>query len=175
MAPATMKAIESVVIRKEQPADIDAIRDVTELAFRGAAHTCGREHLLVGDLRDAGALSLSLVAIAESGIVGHAALSPVAIPNATGRWYGLGPISVLPACQRRGVGSALMHAALAWLTGQGAAGCVLVGDPAYYVRFGFAADPLLQVDGVPPEVTLSIRLRPNADRGTAQFHPAFAG
>lgn len=100
-----------------QPADIDAIRDLTERAFRGVAHTCGREHLLVGALRDAGALSLSLVAVADSGIVGHVALSPVAIPNATGRWYGLGPIPVLPACQRRGVGSALMHATLAGMTG----------------------------------------------------------
>ena len=170
-----MNTAAQVLIRREQPADADAIRDVTDQAFRGAAHTCGREHLLVGALRDAGALSLSLVAVSNSRIVGHAALSPVEIPNAAGRWYGLGPISVLPEWQKRGVGSALMRAALAWMKGQGAAGCVLVGDPAYYSRFGFVADPSFRVDGIPPEVTLSIRLHPNTDQGAVQFHPAFAG
>lgn len=162
-----------MTIRKENAGDASRIREVTEQAFRTCPHACGREQDIVDDLRKAGALSLSLVAVEAGEVVGHVALSPVTIPDARGAWYGLGPISVLPRLQRTGIGSALMADALAWLREQGAAGCVLVGDPQYYTRFGFTCDPSLTVPGVPPEVTLAFRLRPTEDRGPVRFHPAF--
>lgn len=163
----------AITIRSEEAADAARIREVTELAFREAAHTCGREHLLVGELRESGALTLSLVAVSDLGIVGHVAASPVIVSNATGEWFGIGPISVLPPCQRQGIGSRLMDSALARLRARGARGCVLVGDPRFYARFGFESDRSLVVAGVPAEVTLSLRFTRCDDHGTARFHEAF--
>ena len=160
-------------IRSEQAADTGRIAEVTKLAFREAAHTCGREHAIVEGLRAAGALALSLVAVSELGIVGHVAASPVTVSEATGDWFGIGPISVLPGCQRQGIGSRLMEAALSQLRARGARGCVLVGDPRFYARFGFQSDATLVVPGVPPDVSLSLRFVQGADHGAAIFHGAF--
>jgi hypothetical protein len=62
--------------------------------------------------------------------------------GATG-WFGLGPISVLPELQGTGIGTLLMQDALRLLRARGAAGCVVLGDPAYYSRFGFAPEASL--------------------------------
>lgn len=163
----------TIHIRPEQVADTARISEVTQLAFRGAAHTCGREHWLIEALRTDGALTCSLVAVAGSEIVGHVAASPVTVSQSTGDWHGIGPVSVLPQWQRQGIGSRLMKAALARLRATGARGCVLVGDPKFYARFGFQSDGLLLVPEAPPAVTLSLRFQPCDDRGTATFHPAF--
>ena len=57
----------------------------------------------------------------------------------------------MPNRQRHGIGSALIAAGLARIREQGAKGCVVLGDPGYYSRFGFAADPNLCLAGVPAE------------------------
>jgi putative acetyltransferase len=164
----------AIQIRPEQPADTERIREVTELAFRHAPHTCGREHLLVGELRASGALTLSLVAVSDLVIVGHIAVSPVTVSESSGNWFGIGPISVLPQCQRQGIGSRLMDSALSELRARGARGCVLVGDPRFYTRFGFQSDGSVIVPGVPPAVSLSLRFAQGEDHGIARFHEAFA-
>ncbi len=128
----------AIHVRSEQAADTVRISEVTELAFRQAEHTCGREHRRVEDLRSAGALAISLVAVSELGIVGHVAVSPVTVSESVGEWFGFGPISVLPQCQRHGIGSQLMDAALSQLRVRGARGCVLVGDPRFYDGWGLA-------------------------------------
>ena len=102
----------AIKICSEEAADAARIREVTELAFREAAHTCRREHLIVEELRESGALILSLAAVSDLGIVGHVTASPVIVSNATGEWFGIGPISVVPPCQRQGIGSRLMDSAL---------------------------------------------------------------
>jgi putative acetyltransferase len=163
-----------IQIRGEEAADRERIREITELAFREAAHTCGREHLLVDALRESGALTISLVAVSDCGIVGHIAVSPITVSQATGPWFGIGPVSVLPQYQKQGIGSRLMDSALSQLRAQGARGCVLVGDPSFYVRFGFRSDPLLVVPGVPSEVCLSLRFCQCDDHGTVTFQKAFA-
>jgi putative acetyltransferase len=160
-------------IRSEQAADTARITEVAQLAFRDAAHTCGREHCLIEALRAAGALTFSLVAVSELGIIGHIAASPVTLSKSHGDWYGLGPLSVIPQCQRRGIGSQLMDAVLSQLRVKGAQGCVLVGDPRFYARFGFQSDISLVVPEAPPEVTLSMRFLQCDDHGTVTFHPAF--
>ncbi len=161
-------------IRSEQSADIERIAEVTQLAFRNAAHTCGREHSLVNALRAAGALTWSLVAISGEEIVGHVAVSPVTVSRSGGDWFGIGPLSVLPRCQGQGIGSRLMESALSRLRGAGARGCVLVGDPGFYARFGFQSDRTMVVCGVPPEVTLSVRFCQCDDGGSVEFHAAFS-
>lgn len=160
-------------IRQEAPADVLAIEAVTIAAFLNAAHTSHAEQHIVNALRRAGALTISLVAETDGVLVGHVALSPVNISDGSPHWFGLGPISVYPANQRDGVGSALMLAALAALRERNAQGCVLLGDPSYYGRFGFSATPDLVLPGVPPEYFQALHLSSTTPRGTVAYHPAF--
>ena len=161
-------------IRPEQAADAAAIQRVTIEAFAGAEHAAGTEHRIVAALRAADALAISLVAESAGEIVGHVAVSPVTLSGGERNWYGLGPISVAPPWQRRGVGSALMRAALAGLRGRQAAGCILVGDPCYYERFGFRAAPTLSYPGVPGEYLLALAMAAKVPAGVVSFHGAFA-
>jgi putative acetyltransferase len=163
-----------MIVRPEQTGDIDAIRTLTETAFRTAPHADGTEHLIVDRLRAAGALTLSLVAETD-GVVGHVAFSPVTISDGSAGWYGLGPISVDPARQGEGIGTRLVREGLERLKALGAAGCVLLGDPAYYARFGFEADPKLVLEGVPPEYFQRVAFSPVYGGGTVSYHPGFYG
>jgi putative acetyltransferase len=112
--------------------------------------------------------------VAQGVVVGHVAVSPVAISGGAADWYGLGPISVLPDYQRRGVGSQLMREAIRTLNEKAAAGCVVLGEPTYYSRFGFLAEPALVLAGVPAEYFQALKLRPCDARGTVVYHRAFA-
>ena len=163
-------------IRNELPTDTAAIEAVTVAAFLHAPHTDHTEQFIVNALRKAGALSVSLVADDDGAVIGHVAVSPVSISSGAAGWYGLGPVSVEPGRQGRGVGSQLMRAALAQLGALGASGCVLLGDPAYYARFGFRAAPGLVLPGVPPEYFQALLLGDGAamPEGTVAYHGAFA-
>lgn len=163
----------NVVIRPELTSDADDIAAVTEAAFRDAAHTDHTEHFIVAALRAAGALSVSLVAQQDGRIVGHVAVSTVAVSDGARGWYGLGPISVLPAMQGRGIGERLMRSALTELKDNGAAGCVLLGDPAYYQRFGFKAEPRLVLPGVPAQYFQALAFGASLPRGIVSYHAAF--
>jgi putative acetyltransferase len=142
-------------------------------AFLNAPHTSHTEHLIVNALRNAGQLTVSLVAETEGTIIGHVAVSPVAISDGSRDWFGLGPISVAPEYQRRGIGSRLMCEALRVLRERGAAGCVLLGEPAYYSRFGFEADPGLTLPRVPAEYFQSVSFSANRPRGIVTYDSAF--
>jgi putative acetyltransferase len=162
-----------MVIRKEKPGDIDAIHEVTAEAFKDHPISNQTEQFIVKALRNAGALSLSLVAEMEGKIVGHIAFSPVLISDNTPDWYGLGPVSVLPGYQKKGVGKALIREGLALLKKMGARGCSLVGDPNYYKRFGFKNYPQLIHQGVPQEVFLALPFSEEVPEGTVEFHKGF--
>lgn len=118
-----------MLIRRETPADISAIRAVTNLAFKD-----GPEAPLIDWLReDEGWIpSLSLVA---DGVLGHVVCTRGYIDELPA--LGLGPLAVHPDHQRAGVGSALMHAVLGAAEAQGESAVILLGDPRYYSRFGF--------------------------------------
>ena len=107
-------------------------------------------------------------------VVGHVALSPVSISDGSAGWYGLGPISVKPELQRSGIGILLMQAALRLLRERGAAGCVLVGDPAYYSRFGFTPEPGLVLPDVPQDYFQALPFGASLPRGVVTFHEAFS-
>lgn len=162
-------------IREETQADAEMIRDLTQAAFAGMEHASGSEADIPGALRAAGALSLSLVAVEGAEMLGHVAFSPVTIGAQGCGWYGLGPVSVRPDQQRRGIGAALIRAGLAQMREAGARGCVVLGDPAYYQRFGFACDPMLRFEGVPPEYFMRLVLDETAPQvqGDVVYHPAF--
>lgn len=163
-----------IEIRHERESDAPAIRFVTEAAFRNAPHASGTEPFIVEALRSSGALVLSLVAKAGNAVVGHVAVSHVTLSDQTPGWFGLGPISVAPEWQRRGMGSLLMREALQLLRARGAAGCVLVGDPAFYGRFGFRANPGLVLPDVPPEYFQAVSFGLPLPHASVAFHEAFS-
>ena len=161
-------------IRPEQKGDEAAISALTTAAFATAAHSNGTEAVIVERLRDAGELTLSLVATNEAGLlVGHVAFSPVRIADGSENWFGLGPISVLPTCQGQGIGAALIREGLGRLEEHGAAGCVVLGEPAYYGRFGFAHDPMLTYPGPPADYFQRLVLCGDAPSGVVSYSNAF--
>jgi len=164
---------QEISIRSEIEADIPAIRDVTVSAFNTLEISNHTEQFIIEALRDAGALTVSLVAETGGRVVGHIAFSPVTISDGTGNWYGLGPVSVLPEFQRQGIGKALIEAGLSKLKGLGAHGVCLVGHPDYYRKFGFENVPGLLVEGVPPEVFFTLSFDGRTPQGTVSFHEAF--
>ena len=163
----------NILIRPETGADHEAIEAVTVAAFLNAPHTDHNEQLIVRALRQAGALSLSLMAELEGRVVGHLCFSPVTISDGSQHWYGLGPISVSPALHGKGLGSRLMEAGLAELKRKGAAGCVVLGDPGFYGRFGFGQNLALVLHGVPPEYFMAMSFGVASARGEVNYHPAF--
>lgn len=163
----------NVNIRQETPEDVAAIDATTVAAFLEAPHTDHTEQFIVKALRDAGMLSISLVAEIEGEVVGHVAVSPVSISGGINAWFGLGPISVSPEYQGRYIGSQLMRSALEELQKLGASGCVLLGDPAYYSRFGFKQEPGLVFQGVPPEYFQAVSFKGPLPKGTVSYHEAF--
>ncbi len=118
--------------RDEARSDRAAIDAIHAAAFPSAA-----EADLVSALRDAGLLVTSLVAIVDGAIVGHVAFSPVVIGGQDVAATGLAPVAVLPSFRRRGVAAALVGARIAARRAAGDVGVVVLGDPAYYARFGF--------------------------------------
>lgn len=166
--------IAEIRIREENEADFDAIAKVTKAAFETLPISGHTEQFIIEALRKAGALTISLVAEADGKVVGHMALSPVTISDGTRYWYGLGPISVAPELHKRGIGTLLMREGLSRLKSIGANGCVLVGDPNYYERFGFTSLPDLGVEGVPQQYVLALAFGESRARGAVVFHEAFS-
>ncbi len=141
----------TIIIRNETKDDISTITEVTVEAFKTLEVSNQTEQYLIEALRAANALTLSLVAEVGGNVVGHIAFSPVTILDGTRHWYGLGPVSVLPEYQQKGIGKALIQEGLSRLKDIGAKGCRLVGHPRYYRKFGFENVAGLTLEGVPQE------------------------
>lgn len=162
-----------MMIRPEEPVDAEAVRDVTAAAFKNAPHSEQTEPAIIDALRSAGALTISLVAEERGEVIGHVAFSPVSIDGKEAGWFGLGPVSVLPSAQRQGIGQALIYEGLAQLRASGAAGCVVLGEPEYYGRFGFASDPTLTYADVPPAYFQRLVFGDAEPSGNATYHSGF--
>jgi putative acetyltransferase len=163
----------NILIRSETSADVSAIDEITVAAFRTLAISDQTEQFVIAALRAARALTVSLVAEADGRVVGHIAFSPVNISDGSSDWYGLGPVSVLPEYQRRGIGSALIQEGISRLKGLGARGCCVVGHPEYYGRFGFQNVPGLGLEGVPAEAFFALSLDGYIPQGSVEFHEGF--
>ena len=162
-----------IVIRNETDADVSTITEVTIAAFKTLEISNHTERFIIEALRVAEALTVSLVAEMDGRVIGHVAFSPLTISDGTPNWYGLGPVSVQPEYQRRGIGSALIREGLSRLRALGAKGCCLVGHPEYYRRFGFKNTPELVCEGVPQEVFFALSIDGRLPQGTVEFHEAF--
>ena len=106
--------------------------------------------------------------------MGHIAFSMAEIDGADCGWFLLGPVAVLPNFQKQGIGHALVNEGLKTIRNMGANGCVLVGDPAFYRRFGFQNNCPLQMEGVPSEFVLALPMNGPMPQGTVTHHPAFS-
>ena len=105
--------------------------------------------------------------------MGHIAFSPLTISDGTAHWYGLGPLAVLPAYQRQGIGKALIQQGLTDLKASAAQGCALVGDPNYYPQFGFKNSTQLSYTGIPPDYFFILPFTATVPQGIVSFHAGF--
>jgi len=162
-------------IDAERTRDVDAIRAVHRAAFAQEV-----EGTIVDALRDAGGLTISLVACGGDRVVGHVALSPMQTSKPAARVLGLGPIGVLPERERSGVGTALMQSAIDLARGEGFDAIFVLGHPEYYTRFGFIPASRFGIRSeydVPDDVFMALELQPSGltdCAGLVRYHAAFA-
>lgn len=174
-----------MILRRELPADHDVVLAVHRAAFSkprgGGADTPAEvaEARLVRELQADGSVipGLSLVALAGDEITGHVVCSRGSIDGRPAA--GLGPLGVLPAHQRRGVGMALMHGVLAAADALNEPAVLLLGNPGYYRRFGFLPAQTLGVLPPDPGWGEYFQIRPLTSwdatlRGPFSYAPAFA-
>ncbi|MEK6262748.1 MAG: N-acetyltransferase [Planctomycetota bacterium] len=164
-----------LTIRPERSDDAAAIHEVHRAAFPTEA-----EAKLVDRLRENGHSPVSLVAEEGHRIVGHVLFSPVTIAGMNDTsGLGLAPIAVIPTRQRQGVGSRLIEEGLAVCRRTGVPFVVVLGDPAFYHRFGFQRASTLGLSneyGVDDEFMV-LELSPNAipaAGGLVTYGPEFA-
>lgn len=163
----------SLVVRGEGPNDINAIHDLTKRAFHGKPYSDGDEQDLVNSLRDAGVLTISLVADDAGMILGHVAISPAFARDGSDGWFALGPIAVEPTRQRQGVGGRLIKDSMERLIATKAQGCILIGDTKYYPRHGFVPRPDLAPDDQPSQNYMVRALNGQTPDTVVDFHPIF--
>jgi putative acetyltransferase len=154
-----------VAIRAERAADIAAIRSLVQTAFAGPA-----EAGLVDALRQDGDLLASLVGEADGEIIGHVAFSRLPIATVAGQ------VHVAPYWRGRGIGAALVRAGLEACARLGVQASVVLGQPAYYRRFGFSADAAREIRSpYSGPAFMALELQPTVPlRGDARYAAAFA-
>lgn len=165
-----------IVIRAETPEDVDSIRYVNEQAFEQE-----EEARLIEKLRNHGVLTISLVAVQDGEVVGHIAFSPVKVESEHSSFeaISLAPMAVLPAHQRKGIGSQMVRAGIEECRRLGHEVIVVLGHPDYYPRFGFVPAGPRGINcefEAPEEAWMILELREGAlagRRGTVKFQPEF--
>lgn len=165
-------------LRAETTADVTAVDALTLAAFERQPHSRQTEGAIIRQLRQAEALSLSLLAqagtpAAPGPLVGQATFSPITVSGEAPNWFGLGPLSVVPEWQGKSVGTTLVWQGLRAMRQRGAAGCVVLGEPAYYGRFGFRSTPALTLPGAPPGCFLVRPFARLVPMGEVAFHAAY--
>ena len=166
-----------IVVRAEMPEDAPAIHRINESAFGQP-----NEAMLVAALRGAAGTYLSLVAEQDGNVVGHILFTEVRVESRAGSWnaLGLAPMAVLPAFQRKGIGSQLVRSGLDTCVRQGHTVVVVLGHPSYYPRFGFvpAVTKGLRCEyPVPADAFMVAELVPGAfggRTGLVMYRPEFA-
>ena len=162
-------------IRNEEENDLAAVHVVNASAFKSPA-----EAYLVDTLRKEACPIVSLVAVENKAVVGHIMFSPVLLTDHSGlKIMGLGPVSVLPANQGKGIGSALVCGGLEQCKDLGFGAAVVLGHPEYYPRFGFLPSSRFGIGceyDVPEEAFMVVELQRGYLRGssgTIKYHAAF--
>jgi putative acetyltransferase len=179
--PPVQGKVAIMLIRREAAADQAAIHAVHSGAFRREPGVTPIEAPLVDELRAEGDLidALSLVAVRDGEIAGHVCCSRARVGDDTKAAVGLGPLGVLPAHQAGGVGSALVHAVVGAADALGYGLVVLLGEPAYYSRFGFVEAAKLSITAPDPGWGRYFQARTLAgyrptQAGAFEYAPAFS-
>ncbi|KVM04931.1 GCN5 family acetyltransferase [Burkholderia ubonensis] len=171
--------VDVVTLRDERASDVAAVARVIAAAFAAAPQQGHFEQRIVDALRADGWLSVSLVAERDERVIGHVAFSPVTIgtvgDGGESGWYGLAPLAVLPDCQRQSVGAGLVRTGLDALRRLGARGCVVLGEPAYYARFGFGPAGDIVFPQAPREylMVLPFDAAAPSPAGEVRYHASF--
>ena len=164
-----------VEIGEERAGDAAAIRSVHVVAFPTSS-----EANLVEQLRSDGDVAASIIALADGEIAGHVLFSRMSV-EADGQdlhGWGLGPVAVVPDRQRTGIGSALVEAGIGRARATGVQIIFVLGEPAYYGRFGFdakSAAPFASPYAGAYFQALALASLPQPSVGRADYAPAFAG
>ncbi|MDO9303257.1 MAG: N-acetyltransferase [Anaerolineales bacterium] len=123
----------NIIIRPEIPEDRQAVEGILLFTFR-----TGAESKVVNAIRENGNAVISLVAVSGENVVGHILFSPVTThPPTSEKGLGLAPVAVDPAFQSQGIGSKLIRAGLQMCRDLQFDYAVVLGEPKYYMRFGF--------------------------------------
>ncbi|MGI6655380.1 MAG: GNAT family N-acetyltransferase [Desulfobulbus sp.] len=163
-------------IRPEEERDTDKVKELLTAAYSRRPRSSYNQEILDDKVRRASpALTLALVAEQEERIVGYLALSRVELSDNTPGWYAIAPLAIHPDLRQQGIGTRLVTEALARLRAMEANGCVVIGPPSYYRRFGFDSTPELLVEGIASEYFL---VQPFTDagarsRGIVVYNPVF--
>jgi len=158
-----------MIIRQEKPEEFPRIYELVKVAFQTAKVSNGKEQDFVNQLR-AGVTyipELALVAEDNGKLVGHIMLSRAHIVNGADKFavaY-VAPLSVVLEFRNQGIGSALMKEAFRLAVAMGYTSVFLVGDPAYYHRFGFKSAitfGIKHMHEIPDENVMACELVPGA-------------
>ncbi len=171
-----MPTTPDISIRPELSSDIEVIYAINDAAFGQPA-----EAKLVDRLRDASALTLSLVAVIDGVVVGHIAFSPARIETGNGDLdaIGLAPMAVSPVMQRSGIGAKLVREGLRRLEADGHKFVIVLGHPEYYPRFGFVVGQKHGVECEFPSRPEAFMIRAlgaatlDSVKGMARYHGEF--
>jgi len=162
-----------LLIRNQAEIDDIAIEKITIEAFKDHPFSSHTEQYIIRELKSNNNLPVSLVAEIEGVVVGHIAFSLVSISNGSENWFGLGPVSVKPEFQSKGIGSKLIQEGLEKIKALGANGCVVLGEPEYYGRFGFKFIENITLEGVPPEYFQVQLFQGSMPSGAVNYDGAF--
>lgn len=159
-----------LIIRQEKPSEFQTIYDLVKVAFQTAKVADGDEQDYVNKLRESGnyIAELALVAEENGSLVGHIMLTKTHVAKADGSKFLallLAPLCVELNHRKRGVGSKLLRESLELAKKFGYDVVFVVGDPAYYGRFGFKPSALFKIKHAPPipdENVMVLELTSNA-------------
>ncbi|MFZ5596613.1 MAG: GNAT family N-acetyltransferase [Bacillota bacterium] len=161
-----------MLIRRETPEEFSQIYDFVKVAFQTAKVSDGKEQDFVNQLRSGGNYipELALVAEENGKLIVHIMLTKTYIVNGDNKFetFLLAPVSVALEYRNRGVGSNLIKESFKLAKEMGYTSVVLVGDPAYYHRFGFKASVnfgIKNTNNIPDEYVMACELVPDALHG----------
>jgi predicted N-acetyltransferase YhbS len=168
-----------MLIRQEKKTEFPVIYDLVKVAFQTAKVSNGDEQNFVDRLRASGNYisELALVAEDQGEPIGHIMLTKTFVDTEDGQYpvLLLGPVSVVLERRNHGVGTRLIEEVCRLARAKGHKAVILVGDPAYYHRFGFrsAVDfGITNTNEIPDENVMACEITPNALRnvkGTITF------
>ncbi len=168
-----------MIIRRETKSDFEKIYNLVKIAFQTANVSNGKEQDFVNELRNSENYipELALVAEDDDRLIGHIMLTKNYISNEDSKFETLllAPISVALEYRDKGIGSLMINESFKMARNMGYSSVVLVGDPAYYSRFGFMKTTTFGIKylhNIPEEYIMACELFPNALKeinGTIDF------